>query len=1017
MKIKRVLSLVIVASLSFSLVLFSSPSASAEYVYNPYPASFNVFWNSLYQGVADFTGVNLAEFFDTFTFPVHGRVNSTADLAYARDYYNSTFPSIARTVLNLVAPGATNVYPTSEVTIFYDKENDIYRLADAKTLIPIVDFQGRFPYVEGVDVHGEEASPDAADPNGGGADVPATPSISNNKWVGLSSLANAVSVVSYDALAQLVVNLSDEGYTCSIVETLHNGVTWYMVRDNQRQVYCNSQNQPFVANKQSSATDIKYDYVINDNSTDTTTTVEDSQIIDVADGILNMVNENGERTEFYIDGITFNFDDHSYTVNAYDYTYNVTNNYYEYNYYTYNITYNIQNTYINYIGSTAEFQPTEYELYYELPDGRSSADLTTDELAGMSFQFHDVVNYKMSATDTYIKALYHFDGDTDDSSYFSTQGKFTWTKGASITYMESGAFNGALYLDTAEHAFNVKLPSRLGSGSATIQFRYYQASEPDTQDNIENRISIGGNNILRWDEGKLYALDLTSSCATLPVGTWSEIAIVRENSSGKSNYVNIYLNGLRVYRGAHSAIWNDTITFTFGATSRAYSMFDELRVVDFPIVTNGASYTCTAVPYDSNLVLTLPGDAYLIADEYWSFNTSGNKLKFSNFTNVQDPSSYWTTGPSSTYFSALNGYSTLYNSVNTSPGNVSVAALGTYNSSITQYPPKYGLSYYLYCAYTGGSDVTISGGLSSSLTYGSTYTFSVVGTDGTVYSHTFSGASSSYTTFDWGYLGTYRYISGNNYYCHLWIYPKVGKTLEFVYAELKEGTSANTGHKLVSAVYRSDELQPNTAAVQSDIPVAGYTVGGVRPTFPVRGDVWFPVENKRITGCYIYNGSAWESVGCRYYTGSRWIPIYAFDMETLEDLYDIAGTDGVIVPITSEAGFWSWWQRQWLDFRSWLSGVNFGSGGSSGTIDETMFPAESPAPGEEGGGMTFIGLLGALKDGVWRLVTGIVSAGYDGFSGFVDGVGSLGDFFGAYSRTNSDGVFAVTNYTGDDIWD
>ena len=1017
MKIKRVLSLVIVASLSFSLVLFSSPSASAEYVYNPYPASFNVFWNSLYQGVADFTGVNLAEFFDTFTFPVHGRVNSTADLAYARDYYNSTFPSIARTVLNLVAPGATNVYPTSEVTIVYDKENDIYRLADAKTLIPIVDFQGRFPYVEGVDVHGEEASPDAADPNGGGADVPATPSISNNKWVGLSSLANAVSVVSYDALAQLVVNLSDEGYTCSIVETLHNGVTWYMVRDNQRQVYCNSQNQPFVANKQSSATDIKYDYVINDNSTDTTTTVEDSQIIDVADGILNMVNENGERTEFYIDGITFNFDDHSYTVNAYDYTYNVTNNYYEYNYYTYNITYNIQNTYINYIGSTAEFQPTEYELYYELPDGRSSADLTTDELAGMSFQFHDVVNYKMSATDTYIKALYHFDGDTDDSSYFSTQGKFTWTKGASITYMESGAFNGALYLDTAEHAFNVKLPSRLGSGSATIQFRYYQASEPDTQDNIENRISIGGNNILRWDEGKLYALDLTSSCATLPVGTWSEIAIVRENSSGKSNYVNIYLNGLRVYRGAHSAIWNDTITFTFGATSRAYSMFDELRVVDFPIVTNGASYTCTAVPYDSNLVLTLPGDAYLIADEYWSFNTSGNKLKFSNFTNVQDPSSYWTTGPSSTYFSALNGYSTLYNSVNTSPGNVSVAAQGTYNSSITQYPPKYGLSYYLYCAYTGGSDVTISGGLSSSLTYGSTYTFSVVGTDGTVYSHTFSGASSSYTTFDWGYLGTYRYISGNNYYCHLWIYPKVGKTLEFVYAELKEGTSANTGHKLVSAVYRSDELQPNTAAVQSDIPVAGYTVGGVRPTFPVRGDVWFPVENKRITGCYIYNGSAWESVGCRYYTGSRWIPIYAFDMETLEDLYDIAGTDGVIVPITSEAGFWSWWQRQWLDFRSWLSGVNFGSGGSSGTIDETMFPAESPAPGEEGGGMTFIGLLGALKDGVWRLVTGIVSAGYDGFSGFVDGVGSLGDFFGAYSRTNSDGVFAVTNYTGDDIWD
>lgn len=1016
MKIKRVLLLVIAASISFSLVLFSSPSASAEYVYNPYPASFNVFWNSLYQGVADFTGVNLAEFFDTFTFPVHGRVNSTADLAYARDYYNSTFPSIARTVLNLVAPGAANVYPSSEVTIFYDKENDIYRLADAKTFIPIVDFQGRFPYVEGVDVHGEEASPDAADPNGGGADVPATPSISNNKWVGLSSLANAVSVVSYDALAQLVVNLSDEGYTCSIVETLHNGVTWYMVRDNQRQVYCNSQNQPFVANKQSSATDIKYDYVINDNST----TVKDSQIIDIADGVLNMVNENGERTELYIDGITFNFDDHSYTVNAYDYTFNTTNNYYEYNYYTYNITYNIQNTYINYIGSTAEFQPTEYELYYELPDGRSSADLTADELAGMSFQFHDVVNYKRSATDTYIKALYHFDGDTDDSSYFSTQGKLTWTKGASITYMESNAFNGALYLDSDAHAFDITLPRAMGSGNYTIQFRYYQASQPDTEDNIDNTLKAGSYMLLRWDEGKLYARDNTASCADLPVGTWSEIAIVRY-----SGYFYIYVNGLRVYSETFTSTFSNKLTFTFGASSRSYSMLDELRVVDFAI-TSASNYTCTAVPYDTNLVLTLPDTAYMIADEYWSFNTSGNLLRRYNFTDLSG-FSYWN-APTLTPALAYDGFSTIRNSYAVTPTTLGVG-------SSAPYYPVYGLSYYL--GYYQGGTYQNPSRLSSDPVLGETYTFSVLDSDGNIYSHTFvldwtgtqlSTASppssgmwlnGSYSEFSWGYLYFYAIRYGDyTQYFHVGILPKTGTTFEFIYAEFKQG-EANTGHKLVSAVYRSDELQPNTAAVQSDIPVAGYTVGGVRPTFPVRGDVWFPVENKRITGCYIYNGSAWESVGCRYYTGSRWIPIYAFDMETLEDLYDIADTEGVIVPITSEAGFWSWWQRQWLDFRSWLSGVNFGSGGgSSGTIDETMFPAESPAPGEEeDDGWSFWDLLVAVKDGSWKVVKGLVKAGVGGLSGFIEGVNSLGDFFGAYSRTNSDGVFAVTNYTGDDIWD
>ena len=83
-----------------------------------------------------------------------------------------------------------------------------------------------------------------------------------------------------------------------------------------------------------------------------------------------------------------------------------------------------------------------------------------------------------------------------------------------------------------------------------------------------------------------------------------------------------------------------------------------------------------------------------------------------------------------------------------------------------------------------------------------------------------------------------------------------------------------------------------------------------------------------------------------------------------------------------------------------------------------MFPAESPAPGEEeDDGWSFWDLLVAVKDGSWKVVKGLVKAGVGGLSGFIEGVNSLGDFFGAYSRTNSDGVFAVTNYTGDDIWD
>lgn len=169
----------------------------------------------------------------------------------------------------------------------------------------------------------------------------------------------------------------------------------------------------------------------------------------MADGILNVINENGERTELYIDQITFDFDNRQYTLNAYNYVYNTTNNYYEYYYYTYNVSYTYNYTYINYIGSTVEFQPEEYKLYYELPDGRTSADLTAEEIAGLSLDF-DVVNYDRAYTDTHTQSLYHFDGNWSDDSYYSNSTSLTWTSGASITYMDANAFSGAMYLDSLQ---------------------------------------------------------------------------------------------------------------------------------------------------------------------------------------------------------------------------------------------------------------------------------------------------------------------------------------------------------------------------------------------------------------------------------------------------------------------------------------------------------------------------------------------------------------------------------------
>lgn len=992
----RIISLVLTFSLCASLLVLP---AHAEYIYNPVPN--DSFITQLAIAFKQITGIDVTSSMGSMQLPVTGPC-SMSELERAREYYNSWLIDLYRAV-DYTWPNGLG----SPAAITYDNRNGIYRLVDNYSNEYVMDSMGRFPYYE-PPVDQSTINPD---PNQEGASVPATPSISKNGFVRAEYAdTSQVVLVTQDALSQLVTNLSAEGINGTMWETVINGTRFYVVTDAQhRSFYCNSLNQPFVAKVQSSASDIKYDYITNDNST----TIKDTQIIDMADGVLNIVNENGDKTQLWIDAINFNFDDHSYTVNAYDYTYNIQNNYYEYNYYTYNITYNISNTYINYIGSTAEFVPTEYELYYELPDGRSSADLTIDEMAGMSFQFYDVINYHKSATDTYLRALYHFDGDTDDSSYFSTQGDFTWTTGASLTYMESGAFEGALYLDTAAHAFDLTLPSNIGSGDFTLQFRYYQASQPDTASNINNYISMNGSRLMSWDESNFYygSKDYETTLGPLSIGSWQELAIVRD-----SGILYYYHNGLCVGSNSNTSVLGNIFSFNFGTSSRSYSMLDELRVLNFPLAENGASYSCTKVPYDTNLVLVLPGGTYPVADEYWDFQTDGNLLGFQDWTTNTMPSSRWSWYKDiySNVLTLSDGFTT-FTSNTSNPTDIGGSSTGGDGSNCL----RGGLSYYIGTYYTSWSNPDFTP------VWGNTYTFSVLGRDGQLSSITFTLNQNKRTetiteTFDWGQLVYKDYYYNSRHYVSVAIVPTKGQPFDFVYTELKEGTVPNTGHEYVTCIYDSNTLKPNTAAVQTDIPITAYTVGGVRPTFPKRGQVWFTVENKRVQGCYVYTGTAWESVNCRYYTGSRWIPIYAFDMDTLADLWDIADGDNAMVQITTETGFWNWWKAQWLDFRSWLS--THGIGGSATTVNPTVLPTVPPTidetTGEEtGSGWSFLDLLVALKDGTWKIITGVVGSVFGGVAGIVSGVVSVGDYFDAYDAENPDGVLGIVNYGGEDIWD
>lgn len=1020
---KKVISSILAVALIVSMMVVPAGATDdSGFVYHEQPTMYSLLASAFSKWVAEKTGVDGWELGTDLTLPITDRC-TREQLEYVRDYYNDWVTSVLREIVS--GGGLLGVLTRPHAVIAEDADNGIYRLADEETGEWIVDKNGGYPwaYIEG----------DSADQIG--ANTAAPPSQSRNKFIEVKNLDLEniqLVVLTEDALAESVQLINDDGLTCTMSKASING-TWYWVimrsGGTSAAYYCNSAGQPYVALYQPSATNNQYDYIVGDNAV-----IEDSQIIDLENGTLNLIDDSGNKIVLDIESMTFDTGNKNYTVNAYT-TVNEGDTYY-YTYYTYNITYNIKNTYITYIGSNDAYEKEEYEYYYQLPDGRSSADLTADEVAGMSFEFHDVVNYAKSATDVSVRALYHFDGDIDDSSYFSTQGKFEWTENASITYMEApSAFDGTLYLDQDAHAFDVILPSNLTGRDFSIQFRHYQASEPDTQNNKENSLSVGSTTLLSWDESYLYYG--STSIADLPIGTWAEIAVVRN-----SGILYIYVNGLCVHSVACDVTLSNLMHFAFGDSSRAYTMLDELRVLNFALAEGGTSYTPATVPYDSNLVLVLPDSDRPMADEY--------TVAVSSHENLLGDTHNYLNGASDDYFDSLGDNSGFYAYSYANPLEYSfpyfsyrpdLYSLSVEQSSLFLTRHSDHSQFKDVWLTTWGFGVPIGPeSIGSGLRQNTDYTFSIVREDGSVCSLTFNtgnrfflktgyfnggGGLSAFevatATFDWGYL-YYCMVArhehdGNGYTVTpmVSIAPKKGQTVDVAYIELVEGTETDIRLETRLAVYDGDTIQPNTAAVQSDIPVNGYTVGGVRPTLPARGDVWFPVSENRIQTCYIYTGTMWEEVGCRWYTGSRWIPIYAFDLVTLEDLFDIADADGVVTPITSQSAFWRWWQLQWLDFRKYLDG-KFDELIAAITGKPVGSDTDITVPDEEGNSkFSFSDLLGAVVSSVLEIATSVLTE----FIGLIADlikmfIQAVMDFIGGFVGVLSDAAGHITTL-GDSV--
>ena len=167
--------------------------------------------------------------------------------------------------------------------------------------------------------------------------------------------------------------------------------------------------------------DNQFNVNINDVGNTTNTSVLDFEKLEYWD-IENL-------TYSPIDNLVYNAGDKSYTVNN---IYNIS--------FTYNYTYYIQ------IGASEEYVGA-YEVYFELPDGRNSKDLTADEIYGLSTDA-GFINFDVANENPDLLGLWPMDGNLSrlNCCRCLTMYPLSWAMNASSTYLETDNFGGALYI-------------------------------------------------------------------------------------------------------------------------------------------------------------------------------------------------------------------------------------------------------------------------------------------------------------------------------------------------------------------------------------------------------------------------------------------------------------------------------------------------------------------------------------------------------------------------------------------
>lgn len=274
---------------------------------------------------------------------------------------------------------------------------------------------------------------------------------------------------------------------------------------------------------------------------------------------------------------TYNQTTNNYVRNTYNYT-NYTYNY-DYNYYTVNVDnsthYVIDN--VNYItvlyptGETVKDENgndvPEYDytdVYYELPDGRNSYDLTASEVWGTYFVYNVTSCEQVPEDDGTTLGLWHLDGDFKDAS--ANAGKYLLTSSATtFVDTETGDYNAAV--SGTGGTFSISNFDPYVSVPWTLEFRVYSASSDSTTFlgyQQEHTRHYSSSTPSAFNANLYDSVDTVVDYGkNIPSNQWNTVALTFDGVSLKC-YLNGELSGTTAIRSAPS-ITNTYVTVSTAA--------------------------------------------------------------------------------------------------------------------------------------------------------------------------------------------------------------------------------------------------------------------------------------------------------------------------------------------------------------------------------------------------------------------------------------------------------------------